>query len=80
MGRLVVMQDAQVLLDQQLRQLGRTVLRSGGSIKASDAKRLAEAHYEEFDQQRKLERYREADERIAALAKEAKELPKPRRR
>lgn len=40
MGRLVVMQDAQTLLDQQLQQLGRTVLRSGGSTKASDAKRL----------------------------------------
>ncbi len=80
MGRLVVMQDAQTLLDQQLQQLGRTVLRSGGSIKASDAKRLAEAQYEKFDQQRKLERYHEADERIATLAKQAKALPKPRRR
>jgi hypothetical protein len=80
MGRLVVMQDAQSLLDQQLRQLGRTVLRSGGSVKASAAKRMAEAQYEEFDQQRKLERHRAADERIAALAKEAKKLPKTPRR
>jgi hypothetical protein len=80
MGRLVVMQDAQSLLDQQLRQLGRTVLRSGGSVKASDAKRIAEAQYEKFDQQRKLERHREADERITALAKEAKKLPKTPRR
>ncbi|MCX7360389.1 MAG: virulence RhuM family protein [Alphaproteobacteria bacterium] len=79
-GRLVVMQDAQTLLDQQLRQLGRTVLRSGGSVKASDAKRIAEGQYEKFDRQRKLERHREADERIAALAKEAKDLPKPPRR
>lgn len=79
-GRLVVMQDAQSLLDQQLRQLGRTVLRSGGSMKASDAKRIAEAEYEKFDRQRKLERHREADERIAALAKEGKDLPKPPRR
>lgn len=80
MGRLVVMQDAQSLLDQQLRQLGRTVLRSGGSVKASDARRVAEAQYERFEQQRKLERRREADERIAALAKEAKKLPKTPRR
>lgn len=80
MGRLVVMGDAQSLLDQQLRQLGRTVLRSGGSVKASDAKRIAEAQYEKFDQQRKLERHREADERIAALAQEAKRLPKTPRR
>lgn len=74
------MQDAQTLLDRQLHQLGRTVLRSGGSMKASDAKRLAEAQYEKFDRLRKRERQREADERIAALAKEAKDLPKPPRR
>ncbi|MBZ9849130.1 virulence RhuM family protein [Mesorhizobium sp. CA14] len=80
MGRLVVMQDAQTLLDQQLRQLGRTVLRSGGSVKTSDAKRIAEVQYEKFDRQRKLERHQEADERIAALAKEAKKLPKSPRR
>lgn len=80
MGRLVVMQDAQTLLDQQLRQLGRAVLRSGGSVKASEAKRIAEAQYEKFDRQRKLERHREADERIAALAKEARKLPKSPRR
>lgn len=79
-GRLEVMQDAQTLLDRQLDQLGRTVLRSGGSVKASDAKRLAETQDEKFDRQRKLERHREADERIAALAKEAKNLPKPPRR
>jgi len=79
-GRLVVMQDAQALLDRQLDQLGRTVLRSGGSVKTTEAKRIAEAQYEKFDRQRKLERHREAEERIAALAKEAKDLPKPPRR
>ncbi len=79
-GRLMVMQDAQTLLDQQLRHLGRAVLQSGGSVKASDAKRIAEAEYEKFDQQRKLERHREADEHIAALVKEAKKLPKSPRR
>jgi hypothetical protein len=79
-GRLVMMHDAQSLLDQQLRQLGRTVLRSGGSVKASEAKRIAEAQYEKFDTRRKLERHREADERITALAKEAKNLPKPPRK
>lgn len=80
MGRLVVMQDAQALLDRQLDQLGRTVLRSGGSVKTAEARRIAEAQYEKFDQQRKFERHRKADERIAALAKEAKDLPKPPRR
>ena len=80
MGRLIVMQDARNLLDQQLRQLGRTVLRTGGSVKSSAAKRVAESHYKKFDQRRKLERQREADERIAALAKEAKKLPKNKHR
>lgn len=80
LGRLVMMQDAQTLLDRQLDQLGRVVLRTGGSVKASDAKRIAEAQYKKFDQKRKLERHHKADERIAALAKEAKDLPKPPRR
>lgn len=80
LGRLVVMQDAQTLLDQQLRQLGRTVLRAGGRVSASDAKKIAERQYEKFDKQRKRERQQEADERIAALAKEARKLPKSPRR
>lgn len=80
MGRLVVMRDAQNLLEQQFRQLGRTVLRGGGTIKAADAKQIAELEYEKFDSQRKIDRQKDADENIAALAKAAKGLPrKPRR-
>ena len=40
MGRLVVMQDAQRLLDQQLEQLGRNVLRTGGSMRRSMPRRM----------------------------------------
>ena len=76
MGRLTVMQDAQNILDQQLSQLGRTVFKTGGSVKSSAAKRIAESHYKKFDRRRKIERQREADEQIASLAKEAKKLPK----
>ncbi|HTV68148.1 MAG TPA: RhuM family protein [Rhizobiaceae bacterium] len=79
LGRIVVMQDAQDLLDRQLGQLGRTVLRDGGSVKAEDARRRAESEYEKFDQQRKLARHADADEAITALAAEAKKLPKSRR-
>lgn len=79
MGRIAVIEDAQTLLDQQLSSLGRAVLRSGGSMRATDAKRIAEAQYETFAGQRRLERHREADESIAALAKEAKALPRTRR-
>jgi hypothetical protein len=79
-GRLVVMEDATQLLDRQLRQLNRVVLRTGGSVNAADAKRKAEKEYEKFDQRRKLERHREADEHISNLAREAKQLPKTPRR
>jgi hypothetical protein len=75
-GRLVTMEDARQLLDRQLQQLGRAVLRGGGSISADRAKARAEAEYLEFDRHRKLERRREADARIADLAAEAKSLPK----
>ena len=80
LGRLVVMEDAQALLDRQLVELGRAVLRSGGSMKAADARRIAEAQYEKFDRRRKLERHRDADDRIVALVEEARRLPKTPRR
>ena len=80
LGRLVVMDDARSLLDGQLQQLGRAVLRTGGSVKASDAKRAAESEYEKFDRRRKLDRQREADEHISELVKEAKNLPKGRKK
>jgi hypothetical protein len=79
LGRIVVMQDAQDLLDRQLGQLGRTVLRDGGSVKAEDAKRRAESEYEKFDRRRKVARHADADSAISALAAEAKKLPKSRR-
>ncbi|MDQ0468156.1 RhuM family protein [Labrys wisconsinensis] len=79
-GRLVLMSDAAKLLDQQLRHLGRAILRSGGSIKAADAKRIAEEQYQKFDQRRKLLSQEDADERIAEIVKEAKGLPKTPRR
>jgi len=80
LGRLVVMDDARQLLDRQLAGLGRTVLRDGGSVGADAARRMAEGQYARFvDTQKQLE-YRAADERIDALAREARNLPsKPRR-
>ncbi len=79
MGRLVVMRDAEQLLEQQLKGLGRRILRDGGSVSAAKAKRHAEAQYDKFDQQRKLERQQQAKATINDLAKAAKELPKPPR-
>ncbi|SFT41122.1 Virulence protein RhuM family protein [Mesorhizobium sp. YR577] len=80
LGRLVVMQDAQNLLERQLEQLGRSVLRHGGSVKAMDAKRAAEKQYEKFDLDRKLQRQKEAEQLISSLASEVKKLPKTPRR
>lgn len=80
LGRLVRMDDARALLDGQLQQLGRAILRHGGSVGADDARRKAEHEYEQFDQARKVARRQEADEGIAALAREAKSLPKSPRR
>lgn len=76
LGRLIVMADAGKLLDQQLRQLGRTVLSSGGRIKTENAKQHAEQEYVSFAARRKAERHAVADQAIHELAKAAKELPK----
>jgi hypothetical protein len=78
-GRLIVMSDTEQLLDNQLHQLGRAILRTGGSVTSERARQHAELEYERFDAQRKLQRQREADENIAALASEAKKLHKARR-
>ena len=80
LGRLVVMLDAQNLLDRQLANLGRNVLRTGGAVSASAARQFAEAEYERFDQARKLTRQEEADRTIADLVKQSKGLPKAPKR
>lgn len=79
-GKLVVMDDARRLLDDQLRNLNRRVLAHGGHIKMSDAKKHAERQYDKFNAARKLERQREADRFIAELKTTDKALPKSRRR
>ncbi|MBX3575235.1 MAG: virulence RhuM family protein [Mesorhizobium sp.] len=76
LGRLVVMADATRLLEEQLRGLGRTVLRGGGTVDRCAAVEHAEREYETFNAARKQAAHDEADARIAALAKEAKGLPK----
>lgn len=76
LGRLVTMDDARSLLDAQLENLGRAVLKGGGRVAATQAKRIAEREYEAFEAGRKAERRLEADRRIAELAREARSLPK----
>jgi hypothetical protein len=79
MGKLIVMADATRLLDQQLRQLSRAVLKGGGSISTDDAQAHAKAQYKIFDARRRLARQQQTDAELAALKAEAKKLPKPRR-
>lgn len=79
LGRLVIMADATRLLEQQLSQLGRAVLTSGGSIGMDTAKAHAEKQYEIFDAKRKAERHAEADRAMRALREADKSLPKARR-
>lgn len=80
LGRIIVIDDAQKLLDAQLANLGRVVLRDGGHVRGETAKRHALEQYEKFDQQRKSARRQEADAQIAELAKEAKKLPRTPRK
>lgn len=79
LGRLVVIGDAERLLDQQLSNLGRALLRHGGSVSANDARRKAEVEYSRFAENRKMECHAEADRGISALARQARSLPKTRR-
>lgn len=74
LGRLVVMDDATRLLDAQLSGLGRTVLRGGGSMDRRAALAHAEKEYDTFDAARRAARHRQADEQIASLAREARNL------
>lgn len=75
-GKLTLMAEASALLDSQLRQLQRPVLRTGGAVKHSTAERLAKASYARFDRQRRLAREMAAVEELAELKAADKELPK----
>jgi len=76
LGRLVMMEDAKRLLDQQLKFLGRSVLTGGGKVSTAQAKRHAERQYALYDAKRKAERHREADKALTELKKATKVLPK----
>lgn len=80
LGRLIMMEDARNLLDNQLRSLGRQVLRSGGTMTMEAARAHAERQYEAFNDRRKALRHAEADRTIQELSKEAKALAKPEKR
>jgi hypothetical protein len=66
-GRLKLMSEATVLLDQQLKSLGRVVLNHGGSVKTEKAKRHAEREYKKFNVRQKGLRNEQADEAISTI-------------
>ncbi|TBX28260.1 RhuM family protein [Nioella sediminis] len=76
LGRLIVMADAARLLDKQLGDLGRSVLRDGGRVSSTAARKKAHNEYGKFDKSRKRERQLEADEKIQILAEQARRLPR----
>lgn len=76
LGRLVVMEDATRLLEDQLRGLGRAILHGGGSVSRDTAERHAHGEYMKFSEARKGARHEEADRHITELAREAKALPR----
>lgn len=73
-GRLKTMVAAASLLDKQLSDLGRSVLRSGGKISNGDAKRYAEDEYETFKLRVKQARNVEADQTMADIKSTLKKL------
>lgn len=79
-GKLTLMTEASALLDQQLRNLNRSVLRHGGTVKHSTAERAAKAAYAKFDKQRRELRRIEADKQLAELKGVANAMPKKKRR
>jgi hypothetical protein len=78
LGRLTMMSEAVVLLDQQLSSLGRVVLSHGGDVKMSDAKRHAERVYARFKEGQRKVRHQDADEAISDIKSEQKKLPRGR--
>lgn len=75
-GRLTTMREAGNLLDKQLKDLGRSVLRSGGSVSMKDAKKHAEREYEKFKAKAKALRHEAADKVIAEIKTTQKVLSK----
>jgi hypothetical protein len=81
-GRLTLMAEASALLDRQLRNLNRSILRHGGRVSHSDAETHAKREYKKFDSIRRAERAAERQEelaRLAALKATEKALPKVRK-
>lgn len=75
LGRLTTMAEASSILDNQLTQLGRQVLRSGGRVSTTTAKNHAEHEYEKFKAKLIAQRHAEADRAIEEIKRTRDRLP-----
>ena len=80
LGRLTLMAEAERLLDDQLKRLGRPVLDHGGRASSKDAERHVKAQYKRYDERRRQERKASADAALAELKQTGKTLPKAGRK
>lgn len=79
LGRLTLMSECATLLDAQLAQLGRSVLKKPPPPKKEQADSHAKAEYKKFQASRRLDAKKATDSELSALRAETSGLPKPRR-
>ena len=75
-GKLTLMSEAATLLDAQLKNLNRSVLRHGGNVSHDDAEAHAKREYKAFDERRRALRAEQTAKELAALKAAGKTLPK----
>jgi hypothetical protein len=78
-GRLTLMSEAEALLDAQLRNLNRVVLRHGGKVSADDAAKRAKKQYAIFDGKRREARKLATEKLLSEVKATESALPKPKR-
>ena len=79
-GQMTSMSQSVGLLDKQLINLNRPVLRSGGNISHDAAERHVSNEYKKFDAERKIRRIEEVQREISALKSSDKKLPRTPRK
>lgn len=80
LGKLTLMSQAERLLEAQLMQLNRQVLRHGGRVSHDVAEAHAIREYKKFDDQRRTARTETVRKELAELAAAERDLPRGRRK
>ncbi|WOE75447.1 RhuM family protein [Alterisphingorhabdus coralli] len=79
LGRLTTMSQAAILLDKQLKDLGRSILQSGGTVRKADADRHAKREYVLWREEQKAALADQVVSNIDDLRKQAKRLRKEKK-